>query len=89
MRRMFPFEYVQGYTAALEDVLETFKAEQDDLKCHKRRQNYKTYKAIVECMLDNRTVLREKPGAFIRCNDNTKSGFEVYIENQGVYKSEK
>lgn len=81
--------YVQGYTAALQDVLKTIDMIQMDLKCHKRRQNYKTYKAIIECMLKNRVVLREEPGAFVRCNDKAKDGFEIYIENKGVYDNEK
>ena len=70
--------YVQGYTAALQDVLEAFAEIQMDLKRHGRKQNYKTYKSIVECMLENRTILRETADAFVRCNDRTESGFEVW-----------
>ena len=54
MDKLFGLQYVQGYTAALQDVLETFAALQDDMKRHKRKQNYKSYKAVVECMLKNR-----------------------------------
>ena len=86
MSRVFPITYVQGYTAALQDVLKTVEAIQSDLKRHKRRQCAKTYKAILECMIENRVILREEPGAFVRCNDNAEGGFEVYVENQGVYK---
>lgn len=82
---MFDMLYVQGYTAALMDVLEVMENIQDDLKWHKRKQNYKTYKAIVGCMLHNRVILRENPTAFVRCSDNAKDGFEIYIENKGVY----
>lgn len=82
---MFDMLYVQGYTAALMDVLEVMENIQDDLKWHKRKQNYKTYKAIVGCMLHNRVILRENPNAFVRCNDKAKDGFEIYIENKGVY----
>lgn len=32
MDKMFGYEYVQGYTAALQDVLETINDIQDDLK---------------------------------------------------------
>lgn len=70
--------YVQGYTAALEDVLKMFAEIQMDLKRHGRKQNYNTYKAIVECMLENRTILRETTGAFIRCSDKAECGFEVW-----------
>lgn len=74
--RMFGFEYVQGYTAALQDVLSTFEHIQDDLKRFKQKQNYKTYKAIVETMLTNRVALRESPTAFIRFNSAGK--FELF-----------
>lgn len=80
MDKMFSYEYVQGYTAALQDVLETIDDIQNDLKKHKRKQNSKTYKAIAECMLKNRVILREEPYAFVRCNDNVEGGFEVYVE---------
>ena len=82
---MFPSTYVRGYTTALQDVLRTIEFIQSDLKYHKRRQNSKTYKAIIECMIKNRVILREEPRAFVRCNDNVDGGFEVYIEKQGVY----
>ena len=72
--------YVQGYTAALQDVLETFAEIQTDLKRHGRKQNYKTYKNIVECMLENRTILRETADSFIRCSDHAETGFEVWRE---------
>ena len=78
--KLFGIEYVQGYTAALIDALKTIDQLQDDLKRHKRKQNYKTYRAILDCMLENRVVLRENPGAFIRCNDKAKSGFEIFEE---------
>jgi hypothetical protein len=85
MDRMFDILYVQGYTAALQDVLQTINNIQTDLKIHKRRQNYKTYKAIVECMLKNRVILREESYAFVRCSSTNSDGFEIYIEKRGVY----
>ena len=39
MDKMFSYEYVQGYTAVLQDVLEVIDDIQDDLKKHKRKQN--------------------------------------------------
>lgn len=77
---MFDIVYVQGYTAALQDVIDTLDSIQDDLKRHKRKQNYKTYKAILKCMLENRAVLRENPDAFVRCNDNVDGGFEIFFQ---------
>lgn len=86
MKRLFGPEYVQGYTAALQDVLATLESMPEDLKMHKRKQNIATLKAIVKCMLENRVVLREVPGAFIRCNNDVPGGFEVYIEKPGGTK---
>lgn len=79
---MFDPMYIQGYTAALLDVLDVFAYIQEDLKLHKRRQSAKTYQAIVQCMLQNRAALREDPDTFIRCNDNIEGGFELW----GNYK---
>jgi len=70
--------YVQGYTAALQDVLKTIEQIQPDLKRHGKKQSYKTYKELVECMLENRTNLREIPDAFIRCRADGK--FEAWRE---------
>lgn len=75
----FSIQYVQGYTAALQDVMNTFVMIQTDLKYHKRKQNFKTYYEIVRSMLYNRTMLREVPDAFIRCNNN--GGFEIWCES--------
>lgn len=72
---MFDMLYVQGYTAALQDVLKVFDYIQDDLKRRKRKQDYKTYKEIVNTMLQNRAELRENPDAFIRCE---QQGFSLY-----------
>lgn len=80
MDKLFGIQYIQGYMAAIQDVLKVLANIQTDMKLHKRKQNYKSYKAILECMLKNRTILRENPDAFIRCNDNVESGYEVYIQ---------
>lgn len=72
--------YVQGYTAALQDVIETIEQIQPDLKRHSRKQNYKTYKGIVECMLENRTILRETTDSFVRCTDRNDTGYEIWRE---------
>lgn len=79
---MFDILYVQGYTAALLDVLKVFDYIQLDLKKHKKKQNYKTYKAIVETILSNRAILREDPTAFIRCNNNIENGFELWFDER-------
>ena len=76
----FDHLYVDGYRSALQDVLEVIDYIQDDLKTHKRKQNAKTYKAIVECMMENRTVLRENPKAFIRCKSD--GGYELWYDQR-------
>lgn len=88
MTRMFPPEYVQGYTAALQDAIAVIDLIQSDMKRYRRKQNYKSYRAILRCMLENRTILRENPNAFVRCNDSVEGGYEVYIEGAGPYQEE-
>ncbi len=82
---MFDYRYVQGYTAALMDVLDVMGDVQCDLKRRRVRQSYKVYKAMIECMLEGRAILRENPDAFVRYNPENEKGFEIYIEKQGVY----
>ena len=57
---------------------------EEDLKSHKRRQNAKTFRALIRCMIENRTALREIPNAFIRCNNNAKDGFELWWEGRVI-----
>lgn len=80
--KMFGYEYVQGYTAALQDVLQTMRNIDYDLCCHKRRRTAKTYQAIIQTMIDNRVALREHPDAFIRCSDKASTGFELWFNGK-------
>lgn len=70
--------YIQGYTAAIQDAIEVVKYIQTDLKSHGRKQNAKTYTAILKCMLKGRVLLRESSTAFVRCSDHAKDGFEIW-----------
>ena len=79
LSKMLPPAYVQGYTAALQDVLEQLDCADYDIKFHKLRPASKAYKGVVKCMLDNRTVLREVSGAFVRWN-TIKKDFEVWVD---------
>ena len=79
VERLFGSEYIHGYTAGIRMVMDTLEDIQVDMKLHKRKQNYKTYRAILDTILENRTLLREEPRAFVRCNDNAPRGFEVFI----------
>ena len=74
--QLFGIEYVKGYRSALQDAILTVDDIQRDLKIHNVRQNGKTYHQILECMLENRTALRESKTAFIRCKKD--GGFELY-----------
>lgn len=80
MDKLSPSLFVQGRTVALMDVLEIIDCVQSDLKRHKRKQNYKTYRAIIECMIENRTILREVTESFVRCKDDVNSDLEVFVE---------
>lgn len=70
--------YIQGYTAAIQDAIEVVEYIQKDLECHGRKQNAKTYTAILKCMLKGRVLLRESSTAFVRCSDHAKDGFEIW-----------
>ena len=80
--RLFGYEYVQGYTSALLDVMCTLANIDEDLRRHKRRRTAQTYQAIVQTMLDHRVALREHPDAFIRCNDKAPTGFELWFNGK-------
>lgn len=77
---MFDLAYVQGYTAALQDARAQIEGIQYDLKRHKRKQNAKTYLELLDCMIDNRTALREIPHAFIRCKSD--GAFELWWDGR-------
>ena len=73
--------YSIGYTHGLMRVKQTLDMSMcDDLKRHGKRLTIKTLQAIINCMIENRETLRENPWAFVRCNDNAKNGFEVYVQ---------
>lgn len=75
---MFSSEYIQGYTAALQDAVWTVEHIAEDMKLHKRRQCQTEYTNLLKCMLANRARLREDPDAFVRCNNDIPGGYEVF-----------
>lgn len=75
---MFSGEYIQGYTAALQEAIWTVEHIAEDMKLHKRRPCSKEYAKILKCMLANRARLREDPDAFVRCHNNIPGGYEVF-----------
>lgn len=72
------FGYSNGYTRALLEVKEQLTpAMYEDMKRHKVKFNVKNVQAILDCMIENRELLRENPFAFVRCKKD--GGFEVAV----------
>lgn len=70
--------YNHGFTTALLKVKEQIdKNLYEDMKRHNVRFNVKNVQSVIDCMIENREILRDNPFAFIRCVSN---GFEVFIE---------
>lgn len=67
---MFDYAYVQGYLAALQDVKYTFQNIDVDMKFHKRKRTAKEYLKIIDKMIEGRSILRENPDVFVRCDNN-------------------
>ena len=84
MSKYKSIDYVQGYTHALIDAKETLRYLFDDLNFYKVRITQNKLDQLFECMINNRTTLRNNPNAFIRYNKD-KGLFEMYIEAQEVY----
>lgn len=77
----FGREYNQGYTAALLDI-ERLLTSLDflyDLKAHKKSMTKSNLVNLIKCMIEGRSILRENPDAWVRCNNNSKYGFEICI----------
>lgn len=73
------FGYSHGYTAALLRLKETISPElYKDLRRHNRRLTIKELSAMIDCMIESREKLRDNPFAFVRCNNATEKGWEVY-----------
>lgn len=79
--KLFGLEYNQGYTAALLDVKQILEDDNFvyDLKKHKKTMTRKSLINLLNCLIDGKTILRENPDAWVRCNNNSKYGFEICI----------
>ena len=78
MTERMEFGYNHGFTRALlkvKEQLDTNLAE--DMRRHKMRFTAKNIESAVDCMIDNRELLRDNPQAFLRCKKD--GGFEVVI----------
>lgn len=72
------FNYNWGFTSGLLKVKEQIDRNMyDDLRRHKVRFNVKTLGEMLDCMIENRELLRDEPRAFLRCK--TGGGFEVVV----------
>ena len=77
MERM-KFGYNHGFTRGLMKVKEQIDRNMmDDMKRHKVRLNVKSLGEMLDCMIENRELLRDNPQAFLRCKNG--GGFEVVI----------
>lgn len=72
------FGFNHGFTTALLKVKDQLDAAfAEDLKLHKMRLNAKTIEQAIDCMIENRELLRDNPQAFLRCKQG--GGFEVVV----------
>ena len=72
------FGYAHGYTEGLMAVKRMLdNSMYEDMKRHKTRFNVKSVQAVLDCMIENRELLRENPFAFIRCKHD--GGFEAWV----------
>lgn len=77
MERM-EFWFNHGFICALLKVRDQLDAAfAEDLKRHKMRLNAKTLEQAIDCMIENRELLRDNPQAFLRCKHG--GGFEVVV----------
>jgi len=72
------FGYNHGFTRGILKVKEQIDRNMaDDLKRNKVRFNVKSLGEMLDCMIENRELLRDDPRAFLRCKKG--GGFEVVI----------
>lgn len=77
MERM-EFGYNHGFTCALLKVKEQLDTNlAKDMKRHKMRFTANNIEQAIDCMIENRELLRDNPQAFLRCKQG--GGFEVVI----------
>lgn len=76
--------YIQGYTAALQDLKQLFTSSSFnyDLKRHNRKKNQKEFEKLFNVLIKGRSILRENPDAFIRCNNDIPEGYEFFDGNR-------
>jgi len=83
IERMFPREYIDGYTAALLDAKRILGDPElkYDLKYCGLSYNVKNLIKILDVLIDSRGILRENPDACLSCNPTTGE-FSIYIPKE-------
>lgn len=81
---MFDSLYIQGYTAALQDLEKLFiePGFEEDMKRHKRKKTRKEYARLFKVLIKGRSILRENSSAFIRCSNDNPDGYEFFDETK-------
>ena len=67
MEKMLP-GYSQGYTKAIQDIIRTFNATNNDFILKNKRLTPKLVREMLFCCLDEREKLRKDVDGFIRYN---------------------
>lgn len=65
-------DYIWGFTKGIMTVMEIFRYVNEDLKCHHRGMTYRVCRELLDCILENRAVIREQRKGFIRYNRGGK-----------------
>lgn len=78
-------DYNEGYTKAIEDLIEVFNYVNVDLACNHIRMNYTWTEKILKCCLENREKLRDDWCGFIRteCSDSGKRDVVKWYDCKG------
>ena len=75
-------DYIKGYTQAIMDIKERILTQSmaQDCKLHRTAFNLKTIQKILNVMLKDRAIIREKRNSFIRCErENDGIVFKSYV----------
>lgn len=75
-------DYIKGYTQAIMDIKDRILTPSmaQDCRLHRTAFNLKTIQKILNVMLEDRAIIREKRNSFIRCErENDGIVFKSYV----------
>lgn len=75
-------DYIKGYTQAIMDIKDRILTPSmaQDCRLHRTAFNLKTIQKILNVMLEDRAIIREKRNSFIRCErENDNIVFKSYV----------